>query len=62
MKSNKLPGKELKNSIVRALGFMNRDVKSALGIKVNQMSNTPKSNTQGNGGASILGGYKNIKL
>ena len=60
VKSNKQSARELKNTIVKAVGFMNRDVKAPLGIKVNTMSSTPKSVTSntsvGAGNAGILGG------
>jgi hypothetical protein len=61
----KVPGKELKMSIEKAIMFINKDVKQPLGIKSDYNIATPKgqgsgmSNNNpisGNSNAGILGG------
>ena len=59
--TNKLPGKELKSVIVKALGYMAKDVKAPLGIK-STVSSTPRTVGSGSNGttpggnAGLLGG------
>ncbi len=48
MKNKKQPGKDLKNIILKAVSFINKEVKPALGIKVISQSNTPKTNNVSN--------------
>jgi hypothetical protein len=59
VKSQKVPGKELKNSIIKSLNFLNKDVKVPLGIKPSTVTNT-KCNNSGSatpgGQSGILGG------
>jgi hypothetical protein len=64
IKLKKVPGKELKISIEKAISFMNKDVKQPLGIKSDYIG-TPKGQGPGasninlisnNPNAGILGG------
>jgi hypothetical protein len=51
----KVPGKDLRSSVIKALGFLNKDVKGPLGMKVNTISSTSSgihSGMQTPGGSS----------
>lgn len=60
--NKKVPGKELKTTIAKAITFMNKDVKTILGIKPT-ISTTPKEKTSSqfqtpnNQKSGFFGGY-----
>ena len=62
--NKKLPGKELRTTLLKAINFLNKDVKVPLGIKVNnqtpkirstQPNNNNDTNVQQNSGGFFSG-------
>jgi hypothetical protein len=59
IKNKKHSGKDLRLTIIKAINFMNKDVKTPLGIKVSSKISTPKINTLDGSAAkdkSLFGG------